>query len=334
MLSVNLVYGTYGESGILTSIKNTRQMLKLLEPEGVSFRQNSIRICDVMHAHTFGPIALLLALLHKARHKAVVIHTHTTPQDIANSYSGANFVSAFLKGYLRFFYNLADVCIAPSAYTKQVLKSALNVTRRIAVLSNGIDLSLYKCNEKSAATFKAHYALDDRPLVLSVGLVFVRKGIIDFVDAAKQLPHLRFVWVGRILARQFLPEAAKKVLEAAPENALFTGRVNSICEALSAADVFVFPSYEENQGIAALEAAACGVPLILRDLPAYSDFVDGYNCVKFATAEEFTCAINEIITDHTSAQRLVENARKTAENHDLHVVSKKLLQVYLAAKRD
>jgi len=43
MLSVNLVYGTYGESGILTSIKNTQKMLRLLESEGVRFYQNSIR---------------------------------------------------------------------------------------------------------------------------------------------------------------------------------------------------------------------------------------------------------------------------------------------------
>ena len=83
MLSVNLVYGTYGESGILTSIKNTQKMLRLLESEGVCFYQNSIRICDVMHAHTFGPVALLLALLHKARRKVVIIHAHTTPQDVA-----------------------------------------------------------------------------------------------------------------------------------------------------------------------------------------------------------------------------------------------------------
>jgi glycosyltransferase involved in cell wall biosynthesis len=131
-----------------------------------------------------------------------------------------------------------------------------------------------------------------------------------------------------------LPKAAKDVLNAAPGNVLFTGRVNNICEALSAAQVFVFPSYEENQGIAALEAAACGVPLILRDLAAYRDFVDGHNCVKFTTAEEFRSAINEVVTNQTNARRLGENAQKTVQNHDVHAVSKKLLQIYLTAKRD
>jgi 1,2-diacylglycerol-3-alpha-glucose alpha-1,2-glucosyltransferase len=235
---------------------------------------------------------------------------------------------------LGFFYNLADVCIAPSVYTKEVLKSTLNIKRRITVLSNGIDLSLYECDEKRAMKFRAQYALDERPLILSIGLVFLRKGIIDFVDAAKKLPRFRFVWVGRILARPFLPKAAKNVLEAAPENVLFTGRVDSICDALSAADVFVFPSYEENQGIAILEAAACGVPLILRDLPVYRTFVGGRNCIKFTTAEEFRSAINEVIADQASAKKLGENARRTAQSHDVHVVSKKLLQIYLTAKQD
>lgn len=333
MLSVNLIYGTYGESGILTSIKNTQQMLRLLESEGVHFYKNAFKICDVLHAHTFGPIALFLVLLHKALHKVVILHAHTTPQDVSNSYFAANLISVCLKGYLHLYYNVADVCIVPSAHTKDVLTKTLKIKRRIEVISNGIDSSLCVCNEKRATEFKAEYALDDRPLVLSVGLVFLRKGIVDFVAAAKRLPHLQFVWAGRILAWPFFPRAARKVVADAPKNVLFTGRVRSICQALSAAEVFVFPSYEENQGIAALEAAACGLPLILRDIPAYSDFVDGQNCVKFTTNDELESAIKELVTNQTVAKALGENVRKTVQDHDVHPLSKKLLQVYLTAKR-
>jgi 1,2-diacylglycerol-3-alpha-glucose alpha-1,2-glucosyltransferase len=333
MLSVNLIYGTYGESGILTSIKNTQKMLRLLESEGVQFYKNAFKICDVVHAHTFGPIALLLVLFHKALHKAVIIHAHTTPQDISDSYFAAKLMSVCLKGYLHLYYNLADVCIAPSAHTKDVLTKTLKIKRRIEVISNGIDSSLYVCNGKRATEFKTEYALDDRPLVLSVGLVFLRKGIVDFVAIATRLPRFQFVWAGRILPWPFFPRAARKVVAGAPKNALFTGRVRSICQALSAAEVFVFPSYEENQGIAALEAAACGLPLILRDLPVYSDFADGQNCVKFTTNDELESAINGLVANQTVAKALGENARKTAQNHDVHPLSKKLLQVYLTAKR-
>ncbi|MDD1725596.1 MAG: glycosyltransferase family 4 protein [Euryarchaeota archaeon] len=333
MLSVNLIYGTYGESGILTSIENTKRMLKLLEPEGVRSYKNAFKICDVLHAHTFGPIAVLLVLFHKALNKAVILHAHTTPQDVKDSYFAANLISVCLKGYLHLYYNLADVCIVPSAHTKDVLKTTLKVKRRIEVISNGIDTSLYVCNENRASEFKVEYALDDRPVVLSVGLVFLRKGILDFITVAKRNPHFQFVWAGRIVTWPFFPRAARKAIASTPKNVLFTGRVRSICQALSAADVFVFPSYEENQGIAVLEAAACGLPLILRDLPVYSDFVDGQNCVKFTAPDGFERAIRELLTHKKVAKTLGENAQKTAQIHDVHVLSKKLLQVYQTAKR-
>ncbi|MGZ4926909.1 MAG: glycosyltransferase family 4 protein [Halobacteriota archaeon] len=333
MLSVNLIYGTYGESGIRTSIENTKRMLRLLEPDGVRFYKNAFKVCDVLHAHTFGPIALLLALFHKALHKTVILHAHTTPQDVANSYFASNVVSICLKGYLHLYYNLADICIVPSKHTKNVLVKTLKIKRRIEVISNGIDLNLYVCNKKSAAQFKKQYALDDRPVVLSLGLVFLRKGIVDFVTVAKRLPHFKFIWVGRIVTWPFFPRAARKVIATAPKNVLFTGRVSSVCEALSVAKVFVFPSYEENQGIAVLEAAACGLPLILRDLPVYSDFFDRQNCFKFTTVEGLEAAIKELIKNESIAQALGENAQKTAQIHDVQVLSKKLLQVYQTGKR-
>ncbi|MGZ4892882.1 MAG: glycosyltransferase family 4 protein [Halobacteriota archaeon] len=286
-----------------------------------------------MHAHTFGPIALLLALFHKALHKTVILHAHTTPQDVANSYFASNVVSICLKGYLHLYYNLADICIVPSKHTKNVLVKTLKIKRRIEVISNGIDLNLYVCNKKSAAQFKKQYALDDRPVVLSLGLVFLRKGIVDFVTVAKRLPHFKFIWVGRIVTWPFFPRAARKVIATAPKNVLFTGRVSSVCEALSVAKVFVFPSYEENQGIAVLEAAACGLPLILRDLPVYSDFFDRQNCFKFTTVEGLEAAIKELIKNESIAQALGENAQKTAQIHDVQVLSKKLLQVYQTGKR-
>jgi 1,2-diacylglycerol-3-alpha-glucose alpha-1,2-glucosyltransferase len=161
----------------------------------------------------------------------------------------------------------------------------------------------------------------------------LRKGIVDFVTVAKRLPHFQFVWVGRIVTWPFFPRAARKVIATAPKNVLFTGRVSNICKALSAAKVFVFPSYEENQGIAVLEAAACGLPLILRDLPVYSDFVDRQNCIKFTTVDGFETAITELIKHESVAQALGEKARETAQIHDVHVLSKRLLQVYQTGKR-
>lgn len=330
-LTVNLIYGTYGESGILTSIYNTKKMLRLLESEGVKFLENSYKFCDVMHAQTFGPIAFVMALAYKLRRKKVIIHAHTTPYDMKNSYRGSNFLSKCIKGYLSFYYNLADVCIAPSDYTKNILMKTLKLKTRVVVLSNGIDVSAFSKDASLGAVFRKRWRLSTDPVILSVGFTFIRKGIVDFIEVAKRLPHYKFVWVGRILGDLFLPQDAKNVIENAPPNLLFTGKINNVLEALSAADMFVFPSYEENQGIAALEAAACGLPIVMRDIPTYVDYEDNVNCLKFHTVDEFTTAVEELILNKSKAKKLGRNAQLMVQQHDLHVISKRLLDIYLDA---
>lgn len=330
-LSVNLIYRTYGVSGILTSIYNTKKMLQLLESEGIRFYENSFRICDIMHAQTFGPIAFAMALAYKFRRKKVIIHAHTTPEDVKDSYRGSNFLSKCIKEYLSFYYNLADVCIAPSEYTKNVLLKTLNLKTHIVVLSNGIDLSAFSNDPSLAAIFRKRWKLHNDPVILSIGFAFIRKGIIDFIEVAKRLPYYKFVWAGRILDDLFLPRGTQNVIKNAPANVIFTGKISNIQEALSAADVFVFPSYEENQGIAVLEAAACGLPIVMRALPVYVDYEDDVNCLKFHTIDEFTSAVEELILDKPKAKMLGRNARSAVEKHDLHVVGRKLLDVYFSA---
>ncbi len=106
-----------------------------------------------------------------------------------------------------------------------------------------------------------------------------------------------------------------------------------MCDPLSAADVFVFPSYEENQGIVALEASACALPIVLRDLPVYTEFVHDNNCMKFTTNEEFVDAVDLLIKDGVKAHTLGENARQMAQKHDLRIVSKELVRIYTTVQR-
>jgi glycosyltransferase involved in cell wall biosynthesis len=47
-----------------------------------------------------------------------------------------------------------------------------------------------------------------------------------------------------------------------PDRVLFLGKQNSVAELLSCADLFLLPSENEAFGLVALEAMACGVPVI------------------------------------------------------------------------
>jgi glycosyltransferase involved in cell wall biosynthesis len=69
----------------------------------------------------------------------------------------------------------------------------------------------------------------------------------------------------------------------------------------------------------------------MRDIPAYVDYEDNVNCLKFHTIDEFTAAVEELILNKPKAKTLGRNAQLMVQQHDLRVISKSLLEIYLDA---
>jgi glycosyltransferase involved in cell wall biosynthesis len=105
--------------------------------------------------------------------------------------------------------------------------------------------------------------------------------------------------------------------------------VKDVVAANLAGDIFMFPSYCENQGIAILEAAACEKPLIVRDLPVYERWLkEGENCLKAKDNAEFEEYVRSLLEDDITRLKLAKAAKKMSEEHDLKVVGKKLITTY------
>ncbi len=49
---------------------------------------------------------------------------------------------------------------------------------------------------------------------------------------------------------------------------------NNCRQRYSGSDLFLFPSYEETEGIVVLEALAMKIPLLLRDIPVYNGWLE------------------------------------------------------------
>jgi 1,2-diacylglycerol-3-alpha-glucose alpha-1,2-galactosyltransferase len=151
---------------------------------------------------------------------------------------------------------------------------ALGVRSRIETVPNPIRADRFHPSPRLRAEGRRLLGLvDDRPVVLGVGQIQPRKGITSFAAVAARFPDVAFVWVG---GRPFgLATAGRAALDRlvreAPPNLTFAGlhALERMPAVHNAADVFLFPSFQENGPYAPLEAAACGVPLVLRDLPDY-----------------------------------------------------------------
>ncbi|WP_206076314.1 glycosyltransferase family 4 protein [Marinitoga lauensis] len=174
--------------------KALEHQMRALELAGVDYTLNPGDYYDIAHINTIGVLSEKILISSKKKGKKVIVHTHTTYEDFKNSFLLSNHLAPFIKRRLIRMYSKADMLISPSEYTKNVVLS-YGINNEIKVVSNGVDTNKFNCDKNIKKLFRQTFNIT-KPLILSVGLPFERKGIIDFYNLAKRLPQYDFVWLG------------------------------------------------------------------------------------------------------------------------------------------
>lgn len=286
---------------------------------------------DVAHCNLAGPGSFAVTEHAERNGIPLVLHAHVTREDFAGSFRGSTAIGPVLERYLRWFYSRADLVICPSEYTRGILRS-YPVTAPIRTVTNGVDRGALERFEKLRGEFRERFDLDG-VVVFSVGNVFERKGLTAFCRLAERTPY-DYVWFGPYDTGPHASPTVRRWVENPPTNVTFTGWVDDIRGAYAAGDIYLFPTKAENQGIAVLEAMACGKAVVLRDIPVFEEFyTDGKDCLKCETVDEFRTAIKRLAEDPDLRRRLGEAARETASEHRLERVAEGLLDAYEEAGR-
>jgi 1,2-diacylglycerol-3-alpha-glucose alpha-1,2-glucosyltransferase len=308
-------------SGLLSSYKNQKRILGLLNVNFVEKWDNS---CDILQINTPWIWSLYLIKKARAKNKKVIIWSHVTAEDIVGVFRFGFLISPLAKKYLTYAYNQADIIFSPSEYTKTLLIAYGIPDSKIVAMSNGVDTKKFVFDQNKREITRTEYNLDG-VVIGTVGLAIPRKGIDTFLFLAKKFSVNSFMWFGKIY-NPILVKAVPKIL---PKNVVFTGYVGDIIGAFNSIDIFVFPSYEENQGMVILEAASLGLPIIVRDIPVYTGWlVHEKNCLKAKNDEEFVVCLKKLIDDVEFRKHLSINAKVLAEKNDLEICGKTTLQIY------
>lgn len=309
-------------SGIETAVRNQRKALKRV---GVDTTDNPRDDFDVLHTNTIGPGSIYYIKKSNLNGKKIVIHAHTTSEDFKGSFRLSNKLSRPLKKYLEYFYKQGDILLCPTEYTKNRLKE-YGLNREPVVVSNGVDTKRFKSKENLRRDFRNTFDLKN-DVVFAVGSVFERKGVSTFIEVAKEFPDNRFIWFGPIYDN-LQQKKTKKAIKESPENVFFTGKIDNVLHAYSAGDIFFFPSNNENQGIAVLEAASCGKPIVIKDIPGFDYLTHNEDCLKGRNLSEFKDHLESLMDNKDKRKTLAKKARKTAQEHSLERVGKKLKKIY------
>ncbi len=330
MLKVTVVsdstYTVQGH-GVHTAFLQHVRALKTLKDVSVTVNGWKVR-ADVTHIHTFGPIGLYHALFGGGR---TVISAHVVPDSLVGSIIGAKLWLPVARWYLRWFYNRADVVVAVSPATADVLKAELRLKRPIVVVPNAIDTTQFAVTPADRATLRDHLRIaQDAFVVLGCGQLQPRKRADVFAALAKQAPDMQFMWVGGIPFKRL--GAASHDMEALTNNQLPNFTVTGVIpyqqaiEYFKAADVFLFPSEQETFGLVVIEAAAAGMPVVARDIDDYKEtFGDDITTVA---EDDFLHELQRLQHDkqhYASAQKL---SHKLAQRYDNKAYARQIYDVY------
>lgn len=315
----------YGVHGITAAVKHQR---KALQENGIEVKDKPTEPYDVIHINWPGPISYLRLKQARRRGKMGVVFAHSG-KDIAGGFTLSEYLEKPFIKWLTMLFNSGDRVIAPSDYTKDTLSEFGVDQSKTRTVSNGVNLSKVEYSEEGRQKYRDQYNLDSSTVIV-VGQVIPRKDISTFVEVARELPEYQFIWYGHRMNKLFMfDREMDKAINSAPDNVQFTGYVEDIGAAFSSGDLFFFPSKEENEGIVLLEAAARGLPIVTRDLPAYEGWLeDGRNCLKGEDKEQFIRQIKRVMEEPQLKTKLTEEARITAEEHNLKNVGKKYLEIY------
>lgn len=314
-----------GKSGVGQAI---RHQAACLERAKIPITDRWTPDTAAVHINTVLPDSVLTALSARLRGKKVVWYGHSTMEDFRHSFRGSDLLAPLFRRWITFCYGLGDVVLTPTDYSRAILEG-YGLKRPVYSLSNGVDARFFHPDPALRASFRQRYGIREKePVVISVGHTIARKGLPDFLDLARRLPAVRFLWFGWTDPR-LLPSGIRSAMDDAPANVDFPGFVDRerLREAYCGADVFAFLSHEETEGIVVLEALACGVPTVVRDIPVYSGWLEqGKTVYKASNLDEFQQTVMRLL-DKTLPD-LTPAGRVLAEEHSLEAVGVRLREIY------
>lgn len=313
------------KSGVGQAFFHQQQMLELAGVETAKTHKDSY---DIVHFNTVFPDSFFGALLAHLRHKKVVYYAHSTMEDFRNSFKGSNLLAPIFRRWIKLCYQTGDVIITPTEYSKQLIKS-YGISKPVYALSNGIDTDFFCPDAQRRAEFRKKYKLKDNDkAVISVGHYIERKGIIEYINLARKLPEYKFFWFG-YTNLNIVPDNVKRAIENAPANLILPGYVSrdELRDAYCGCDLFDFMSFEETEGIVVLEALACAIPTIVRNIPVYDGWLkSGYNIYKADSDEDFMHLTMKILNNDTPC--LTCAGRELARNRSLRTIGQRLVGIY------
>jgi glycosyltransferase involved in cell wall biosynthesis len=256
-----------------------------------------------------------------------VVHTHMSRAHFFGAllrwFAGVPSVATAHSRRVQPHWMFNDLVIAVSDATRR-FESRFNLVRpsRITTIHSFVDPGRLSCVPADARTkFRQGLALGDKtPLFGTLGTILPRKGQLYLVRALPAIlaavPEARLVVIGETLDehRQYRAELERTAQQlGVSSRIIWAGYCPNAYEVLTALDVFVLASLEEDLPMVILEAMALGLPAVATAVGGIPEcIVSGETglLVPPANPEAMAAAVARLLTDPAQRRRLGEAGRR------------------------
>ena len=291
---------------------------------------------DIVHIHT--PFIAHYAGARFARRANLpcVATYHTFFEEYAQHYVPAmpKWLGRYLaRAFTRSQCDDVQALLAPSEPMRDVLVE-YGISTPIHVLPTGLAADRFVTGDGSR--FRAQSGLPaDRPLMTYIGRVAHEKNI-DFLvqvfaKVRQSIPRAMLVIAGEGPAKESLRHRiADLKLEADVFFAGYLDRNTALLDCYAAANVFVFASRTETQGLVLLEAMAQGIPVVsTAELGTRSILEPGCGAlVAHENRDEFAATVVRVLQDNNLQKELGERGRAYAKTWSSASMARRLADLY------
>jgi len=237
----------------------------------------------------------------------------------------------------------ADAIIVSTEEEKQDVVRLYNAhPQKVTVIPAGVNLDTFKPVNKQIARHRV--GIHENQVILYVGRIEPLKGIDVLLKAAALLDNTddtRVLIVGGNPGSDTELDRLKALTSelGIDKMVTFTGSVkqNELPNYYSAANVFVLPSHSESFGLAALEAMACGTPVVVSRVGGLKTFIDsgetGY-LVPWRCPEPFAQRLEMLLANPRLQEAMGEAARAKALQMGWGHAADRMLEFYSSLLRD
>lgn len=283
----------------------------------------SSRNYDVIHVNLFPTIyyCSIVKVLLGRKCPPMVMTEHSTDNRRRHK--------PFLRPVEKFIYKKYDYIISISEQTQEKLCTWLKQKNRLkfTVIENGIDVKSFK-NAKAISpnALYSQYCCDDI-LLLTVGSFTPQKNHKILIEALAHLPdRFKLILAGEgPLENEIRAQIKNLNLE---NRVVFLGFRRDIPEIMHTADILVIPSLWEGFGLIAVEAMACGLPIVASNVPGLAEVI-GECGIKFDPRSTQDIIKSILFMQNKQMQREYVNlAYNKVDRYDISNTVTEYLKIY------